>query len=188
MFALPTFPTRIHSRTTCFPSERQSEHRRRNAQVAHPSSRFTTFRMMSNSLPPIETNSTPIPRPGLVLRTMACTRICPSGNEKCRSSRDPSATVSCEARKAPVTLKSSTRDVMSYFPNFHETHMPFGVGIRWFLLLSRCERGLISSRTKLLGSSLISLNRIVSSAFIVPVPHAGICWTGRGYAVHIAAT
>ena len=38
---------------------------------------------------------------------------------------------------------------MLYLPSFHETHMPFAVGIRGFLRLLGCESGLIFVRDQL---------------------------------------
>ena len=58
-------------------------------------------------------------------------RISPSGTEKSKSSRVPTGIVSSVTSKAPEILKSWTRSVVQR------------VGIRWFVLLSKWDRGLI---------------------------------------------
>jgi len=108
-----------------------------NRQMFHQGrSRFKALRIMASSFPPTELNCTPIPLPGLELRTTASSFSSPSTMAKISLSGVPTATTSFVTMNAPEALKSNTREVYLCFSNLHDTHMPVGVGTRRSFLLS----------------------------------------------------
>lgn len=99
-------------------------------------SRFKALRIIASSFPPTELNCTPIPLPGLELRTTASSFNSPSTMAKISFSGVPTATTSFVTMNAPEALKSNTREVYLCFSNLHDTHIPVGVGTRRSFLLS----------------------------------------------------
>ena len=100
------------------------------------SRRFMALSINLNSFPPTDTHSTPMPLCDLILRTTASTFISPSGMAKINLSGVPISSISGDSIKAPDTLKSNTREVLRRFSNFHDTHIPLGVGTRRSFLRS----------------------------------------------------
>jgi hypothetical protein len=99
-------------------------------------SRFKALRIIASSFPPTALNCTPIPLPGLELRTTASSFNSPSTMAKISFSEVPTATTSFVTMNAPEALKSNTREVYLCFSNLHDTHIPVGVGTRRSFLLS----------------------------------------------------
>ena len=99
-------------------------------------SRFKALRIIASSFPPTELNCTPIPLPGLELRTTASSFSSPSTMAKISFSGVPTATTSFVTMNAPEALKSKTREVCLCFSNLHDTHIPVGVDTRRSFLLS----------------------------------------------------
>lgn len=102
----------------------------------HGRSRFSALSINANSFPPTDKNCTPIPLPGVTFRTVASTFNSPSTIAKISLSGVPTATTSFVTMNAPDALKSNTREVCRCFSNFHDTHIPVGVGTRRSFLRS----------------------------------------------------
>src|ERR1700692_4767259 len=129
-------------------------------------SRFKALRIIASSFPPTELNCTPIPLPGLELRTTASSFSSPSTMAKISFSGVPTATTSFVTMNAPEALKSNAREVCLCFSNLHDTHIPVGVGTRRSFRLSGPATGLgarsvLSARTFNKRSLIIQLEVIL---------------------------
>jgi hypothetical protein len=102
----------------------------------HGRSRFSALSINTSSFPPTDRNCTPIPLPGVAFRTVASIFNSPSTMAKISLSGVPTATTSLVTMNAPEALKSNTREVCRCFSNFHDTHIPVGVGTRRSFLRS----------------------------------------------------
>src|ERR1700686_4738070 len=124
--------------------------------------RFKALRIIASSFPPTELNCTPIPLPGLELRTTASSFSSPSTMAKISLSGVPTEATSLVTMNAPEALKSNTREVCLCFSNLHDTHIPVGVGTRRSFLLSGPASGfdprsVLSARTFNKRSLIIQL-------------------------------